>query len=68
MEAHGPPALPTWNFKLRPAKALAMDVKKDKRQWIASLDDRVVRCECSCDREEPPMVLPWPLDRRRLPC
>lgn len=37
-------------------KALEMDVKKNTLQWYPDGDDRVVRCECSCDREEVPMV------------
>lgn len=53
MEAHD---LPAPHAKLRPSKALEMTIKKYNRQWIASSDDRVVRCECSSDREEPPML------------
>ena len=61
MDAHDPPAL-TWNWKLRAGKDMEMAVKRDKQQWIGSLDDRRVRCECSSDREEPSMVLLWPND------
>lgn len=60
IEANDPSALVTWNWKLRKGKEMEMGVKRDKRQytrqWIAALDDRVVRCECSCDQEEPAMV------------
>ncbi|CAD6568308.1 MAG: DNA binding protein [Alectoria sarmentosa] len=55
MDAHDPPAL-TWNWKLRAGKDMEMAVKRDKQQWIAALDDRVVRCECSSDREESSML------------
>lgn len=56
MEVQDPPALPTWNWKLRAGKEMEMGVKRDKQQWIAARDDRVVRCECSCGREELSMV------------
>ena len=36
---------------------MEMGVKRDKEHWTAARDNRVVRCECSCDREEQPMVL-----------
>ncbi|KAM0806297.1 hypothetical protein BDR22DRAFT_828377 [Usnea florida] len=52
MEQQDSPTLPTWNWKLRPAKAMEMGVKKDRRLWIPDRDDRQVRCECSSDREE----------------
>ena len=61
MEAHDPPAPLTWNWKLRAGKEMEMSVKKDKQQWTAVQDDQVVRCECSCDWEELPMVLSFPL-------
>lgn len=49
-------AVPSWTWKLRPGRKVEMRVKKDKQQWIAARDDRIVRCECSCDWEELPMV------------
>ena len=61
MENNDPPALLTWNWKLRAGKEMEMRVKRDKKRWAASQDGRVVRCECSCDREELPMVLSLPL-------
>lgn len=54
MEARDSPTRLTWNWKLRAGKELEMCVKRDNQQWVA---DRVVRCECSCDLEEVPMVL-----------
>ena len=56
METHDRPALPTWNWKLRPGKEMEMSIKSDKQKWAATKDDRTVRCECSCDKEELPMV------------
>lgn len=56
MEAHDPPALLRWNWKPRAGKEMEMGVKREKQQWIAAWDDRVVRCECSCDLEERPML------------
>lgn len=64
MEAHDPPALLRWNWKLRAGKEMEMGVKREKQQWIAAWDDRVVRCECSCDLEERPMVLLGPTTAR----
>ena len=61
MEKRDPPALLTWNWKLRAGKEMEMRVKRDKKRWAATQDGRVVRCECSCDREEQPMVLSLPL-------
>ena len=61
MEIHDPPALLTWNWKLRAGKEMEMSIKSDKKKWEATQDGRVVRCECSCDREELPMVLSLPL-------
>ncbi|CAF9927706.1 DNA binding protein [Imshaugia aleurites] len=49
-------AVPSWTWKLRPGRKVEMRVKKDKQQWIAARDDRIVRCECSCDWEELPML------------
>lgn len=40
---------------------MEMSVKTDRPKWAAAQDDQVVRCECSGDREELPMVLPFPL-------
>ena len=61
MEAEDPPALHAWEWKLRAGKAMEMGVKRDKKHWMAAQDDRVVRCECSCDREELLMVLLGPM-------
>ena len=61
MEAHDSPALLTWNWKLRAGKAMEMSVKRDRQKWAATRDDQAVRCECSCDREELLMVIPFPL-------
>ena len=61
MEAPIPSVPLTRNYKLRPGKALEMLVKRDNLEWITARDDRVVRCECSCDREELPMVLLGPV-------
>ena len=60
MEAHGSPIL-AWNWKLRAGKAMEMSVKRDRPKWAAAQDDQFVRCECSGDREELPMVPPFPL-------
>ena len=61
METHDSPALLTWNWKLRAGKEMEMSIKSDKQKWVATQDGGVVRCECSCDREELPMVLSLPL-------
>ena len=61
MKTHDPPALLTWNWKLRAGKELEMSIKSDKQKWAATQDGRAVGCECSCDREELPMVLSLPL-------
>ena len=66
MEQQDSPTLPTWNWKLRAAKAMEMGVKKDRRLWIPDRDDRQVRCECSSDREELYMVLLSPRQRVSL--
>ena len=60
METHDPPALLTLNWKLRAGKEMEMSIKSDKQKWAATQDGRIVRCECSCDREELPMVLSIP--------
>ena len=57
LEAYDLSAVPSWTWKLRPGRKVEMRVKKDKQPWIAARDDRIVRCECSCDWEELPMVL-----------
>ena len=57
IETHDPPALLTWNWKLRAGKELEMSIKSEKQKWAATQDGRAVHCECSCDREELPMVL-----------
>ena len=56
IQAHDPPATLIWNWKLRAGKEMEMGVKKDKQQWTVARDDQTIRCECSCDREEWPMV------------
>ena len=61
METHDSPALLTWNWKLRACKGIEMSIKSDKQKWVATQDGGAVRCECSCDREELPMVLSLPL-------
>ena len=61
MEAEDPPGLHAWEWKLRAGKAMEMGVKRDRKQWMAAQDDRVVHCECSCDREELLMVLLGPV-------
>ena len=57
MEMHDPQAVLTWNWKLRAGKEMEMSVKREKQKWAPTQDDRAVRCECSCDWEELPMVL-----------
>ncbi len=57
MEAHDPSALLAWNWKLRAAKLMEMGVKRERKQWISDQDNRVIRCECSCDQEESLMVV-----------
>ncbi len=66
METHDPSALLAWNWKLRAAKSMEMGVKRERKQWISDQDNRVVRCECSCDQEESLMVLLSPVNGRYL--
>ena len=61
MQAHNPPAPLTWNWKLRAGKEMEMAVKMEKQQWTVARDGHTMRCECSCDREEWPMVRSLPL-------
>lgn len=61
METHDSPALLTWNWRLRAGKEMEMIIKRDKKKLAATQDGQVVRCECSCDREEQPMVLSLPV-------
>ena len=61
METHESPTLLTWNWKLRAGKEMEMSIKSDKQKWVATQDGGVVRCECSCDMKELPMVLSLPL-------
>ena len=61
METNDPSALLAWNWKLRAAKSMEMGVKRERKQWISDQDNRVIRCECSCDQEESLMVLLGPV-------